>query len=73
MKCPRCRCDIPQGAIDCPECGKPLATFPVSLTTIQRQEKKFNPMWVVYGCSGCLFFSVATGFAALIIYILLAK
>ncbi len=71
MKCPRCRCDIPHGVINCPECGKPLATFPVSQTAILRQEKSFNPMWLVYGGCGCLFFLIVILFVLIMLGILI--
>ncbi|HPZ10489.1 MAG TPA: hypothetical protein PL110_20530 [Candidatus Eremiobacteraeota bacterium] len=53
MECPRCRSKIPQGSVNYPECGKPLATFPIN--EIQKQQAGFNPMWFIYGGCGCVF------------------
>ena len=67
MECPRCRCNIPHGAIICPECAKPLATFPVSALEKKREEG-FNFMWIVYGFSCCLF--VILAFIAIVIILM---
>ncbi|MEQ8222252.1 MAG: hypothetical protein ABRQ37_08135 [Candidatus Eremiobacterota bacterium] len=67
MECPRCRSKIPHGAIACPECAKPLATFPVSALE-KKQGEGFNPMWIVYGLSGCLFLVIA--FIAVVIILM---
>ena len=67
MECPRCRCEIPHGSISCPECGKPLATFPVNPVE-QKKEKSFNPLWLAYGGCGCAFLIVATVVVLLLLY-----